>query len=385
MNRALKFLLVFVVVVLAVFAMAGIPNYSAFKTLFSNADGMAEGSEYIESTYSLKGLTEFIGEHPEFFSVVSFNIDKPDSGIFYQADVSRTLGTLSNVFLLLEYERQVEAGLINPKKIITLEEVTRFALPEISAGSHKEGLEKLQEIDPKEITIDHAVGIMVEVNDLTIADYLWFVLGKDNLTSLIDTLGFEHTDLPLPFVGLYISINPNLADTSKIYTDDEVIEFATRFKNDETYNREVKAVFEDERIGISFIQERNALANFPQTTPREIAIFMMNIQKNEIISEAVSKKVQEKMRWVFGGETIPLTFSDYGAIYDNRMGMLSGIDFGTSIYTGASSAQAVFFDRLPVAFWLHLSANHMQEDYQQRLIWDPALFETTIKEISKGE
>ena len=107
--------------------------------------------------------------------------------------------------------------------------------------------------------------------------------------------------------------------------------------------------------------------------------------KLTVISEAVSKRVQEKMRWVFGGETIPLTFSDYGAIYDNRMGMLSGIDFGTSIYTGASSAQAVFFDRLPVAFWLHLSANHMQEDYQQRLIWDPALFETTMKEISKGE
>ncbi len=385
MNRALKFLLVFIVVVLAVFAMAGIPNYSAFKTLFSNADGMAEGSEYIENTYSLKGLTEFIGEHPEYFSVVSFNVNNPDSGIYYQADVSRTLGTLSNVFLLLEYERQVEAGLINPNKSITLDEITRFALPEISAGSHKEGLDKLKEIDPDKITIDHAVAIMVEVNDLTIADYLWYQLGKDNLSALIDTLGLQHTDLPLPFAGLYISINPNLVDTSKTYSSDEVIEFATRFKNDDAYNAEVKDIFEDDRIGISFIQERNALANFPQTTPREIAELMMKIQKGEVLSEAISKRVQEKMRWVFGGETIPLTFSDYGAMYDNRMGMLSGIDFGTSIYTGSSSAQAVFFDQLPVAFWLHLSANHMQEDYQQRLIWDPALYETTISEISKGK
>lgn len=61
---------------------------------------------------------------------------------------------------------------------------------------------------------------------------------------------------------------------------------------------------------------------------------------------------------------------------------MSGIDFGTSIYDGHTSAQAVFFDKLPVAFWLHLSANHMQEDYQQRLIWDPALYETTINEIT---
>ena len=63
------------------------------------------------------------------------------------------------------------------------------------------------------------------------------------------------------------------------------------------------------------------------------------------------------------------------------MGMLSGIDFGTSAYDAHTSVQAVFFDQLPVAFWLHLSANHMQEDYQQRLIWDPALFETTIQQI----
>ena len=223
------------------------------------------------------------------------------------------------------------------------------------------------------------------MNDLTIADYLWYQLGKDNLSALIDTLGLQHTDLPLPFAGLYISINPNLVDTSKTYSSDEVIEFATRFKNDDAYNAEVKDIFEDDRIGISFIQERNALANFPQTTPREIAELMMKIQKGEVLSEAISKRVQEKMRWVFGGETIPLTFSDYGAMYDNRMGMLSGIDFGTSIYTGSSSAQAVFFDQLPVAFWLHLSANHMQEDYQQRLIWDPALYETTISEISKGK
>lgn len=66
------------------------------------------------------------------------------------------------------------------------------------------------------------------------------------------------------------------------------------------------------------------------------------------------------------------------------MGMLSGIDFGTSIYDGHTSVQAVFFDDLPVAFFIHLSSNHMQEDYQQRLIWDPALYETTIKQIEKN-
>lgn len=33
---------------------------------------------------------------------------------------------------------------------------------------------------------------------------------------------------------------------------------------------------------------------------------------------------------------------------------------------------------------LHFPANHMQEDYQQRLIWDPALYETTLNEIAQN-
>ena len=72
LKRALKFLLVFVAATIVIVLAAGIPNYSAFKTLFSNTDGMREGYEYVEKTFSLKGLTEFIGEHPEYMSVVSF-------------------------------------------------------------------------------------------------------------------------------------------------------------------------------------------------------------------------------------------------------------------------------------------------------------------------
>jgi hypothetical protein len=62
-------------------------------------------------------------------------------------------------------------------------------------------------------------------------------------------------------------------------------------------------------------------------------------------------------------------------MFDNRLGLLNGIDFGTSAYTGDTTVQAVFFDRLPIAFWLHMSSNHMHQDFQQRLIFDPAMIE----------
>jgi hypothetical protein len=374
-------LAVFVTVVLATYALVIIPNYSAFDTLYNNNDGMRDGYEYIESTYSLKGLTEFVGDHPEWMSVVSFNINDPDSGIYYQADVERTLGTLSNFFLLVEYERQKEAGLIDPNEMIPYSDIERYSLAQISEEAHKKTFEML-ELEPTDsVPLDTLVATLIETNDLAASDLLYFKLGAENIAAIMDTLGVAHTDTPLPFSGLYMSIHPQLADTSKQFSNEDVILLAEQLGQNPTFNDETKAIFKVDRLSLSFIQERDALAKFPQTTPREMANLMASLYKNEIISESISQNVKEKLKWVFEGSAITRSFEDYGAIYDNRMGMLSGIDFGVSIYDGHESAQAVFFDKLPVAFWLYLSANHMQEDYQQRLIWDPALYETTIQEI----
>lgn len=347
---------------------------------------MRDGYEYIESTYSLKALTEFIGEHPEYMSVVSFNVNDPDSGIYYNADVPRTMGTLSNFFLILEYERQVESGELNPDAVLSdISEIERFVLPDISGESHRKSFELLGVKDGSIIKLDQLVSVMAETNDLAIADYLWFKLGGQNIQTLMDTLNLQSTDTPLPFSGLYLSIHPDVTDTSLFLRDADAIALAERLYTEPEFVEEIKELFEDVRLNLSFIKERDALEHFPHTTPREIAGSMAKLQKNELLSPEISRRVKEKMKWVFEGEAIKRSFSEYAAIYDNRMGMLSGIDFGTSKYDGHTSAQAVFFDKLPVAFWLHLSSNHMQEDYQQRLIWDPALFETTNLEISKNK
>tara|TARA_R110002124_G_scaffold183735_1_gene351171 strand:+ start:199 stop:1359 length:1161 start_codon:yes stop_codon:yes gene_type:complete len=385
LKRALKFLLVFVAATVVIVLAAGIPNYSAFKTLFSNTDGMREGYEYVEKTFSLKGLTEFIGEHPEYMSVVSFNVDQPDSGIYYGANIPRAQGAISNLFLVMEYERQVLANEIDPNEPVAIKDIERLFLPQISENAHNSSLEALEILaQDGNLTLDEVVATMIETNGLALSDYVWFKLGKENIFNLMNSLDLEITEPPLPFAGLYLSIHPTISDTSAPASYEKVIELAEKFNNEDSFNSETKELFEDERLNLSFIQEKNALAKFPQTTAMEMATLMAKLEKEELISKEVSKAVKEKMKWVFGGEAIKRSFSNYGAIYDNRMGMLSGIDFGTSVFDGHTSAQAVFFDQLPVAFFIHLSANHMQEDYQQRLIWDPALYQTTIKEIERN-
>ena len=188
-------------------------NFSAFKSLFANADGMAEGSEYIENTYSLKTLTEFIGEKPEFVSIVSFNVEDPDSGIFYGADVPRTMGALGNIFLLIEYERQVAEGILNPDELVNLDEIEKYQLPQVNQNAHEGAMAYLTE-DESPITNDEAMQAMVQFNSLAIADYFWFKLGEENIRALMNSLALPNTEMPIPFSGFYTVIAPNLTPSA---------------------------------------------------------------------------------------------------------------------------------------------------------------------------
>lgn len=399
MKRALKFLAVFLAAAAFIFALVIGLNYSAFKTLFENAEGMAEGSEFVENTYSLKDLTRFIGDKPEFVSIVSYNVNDPDSGIFYQADTPRTLGFMGSIFLVAEYERQVAEGLINPDELIVLKEVETYLLPQVSQNAH-EGAAEVLTTEDDSFTLDEAVSTMLEYNDLAIHDYLWFRLGEQNLRSMVDRFDLEITEMPLPFSGIYTVISPVLGTDAEASVRAEEYFFDLRntmsrsemfetmiasagFNANPEQIRARKKKMESERLGLTFIEERDALALFPQTTARELTRVMETIYTDSLISPGISQAVKEKLRWSMDSTPIQRSFSDYGAIYDNRMGVLSGVDFGTSIYDGHTSIQAVLFDKLPVGFWHHMSANHMQEDFQQRLIWDPALYETTIDQINR--
>ncbi|SMO44589.1 serine hydrolase [Gracilimonas mengyeensis] len=388
MKRALKFLLVFLAAAAFVFAMVIGLNYSGFETLFENEAGMAEGSEYIENTYSLKGLAEFVGEHPEWVSITSYNVSNPDSGIFYRENIPRALGATANLFLLIEYERQVANGKLNPDETIEIAEIQKFALPEISENNHQKLIDTFED---GTAPLDEVVKAMLQNSDLVSADYLWFRLGEQNLRALADSLNLPETALPLPFSGMYTTINPSLSDTASLSADNfpdfaqRSIQAARRLNENPAYNQRVKNQFEDGRLSLTFMQERDALAYFPRANTRFLAGLMQELLEDNIFTPKISNQIKTKLRWPMGSEPISRSFDDYAAIYDNRMGLLGGIDFGTSIYDGHTSVQAVFFDQLPVGFWVHMSANHMQEDFQQRLIWDPALYETTLNQIQQSK
>lgn len=398
--RILKFIGVIVGTLLLVFLLTFGFNLDALNTLFENSGDLQEGQEWVSKTSSLKGLTEYIAEHPDRVSVASRSAINPDTLILYSEHVPRTMGTLSNFFLITTYARLVEEGELDPDEPVSLSDINRYQLPFIDASNHDDAVAALDNrgviSSDNEVPLQELVQVAIIYNDIAISDYLFFKLGLGAISQTYQKLNIENTDLPLPFAGLYISMHPVLADTSfedhfaqlaRLKKDtfrDRVLELTNRYVTDDSYHQRVNRIFDEHNgLGIKFKSRRDILSLFPTSTAAELSKLMGKVQKRTLISEEVSEQVRTIMSWPFDNRGLNNDFEYYGAIYDSRLGMLNGIDYGASTYSKEPFTQAVLFDSLQVAFWFHMSSNMMHQDYQQRLMWDPALRVTTLQEINQ--
>lgn len=401
MLRILKFIGVFLGTLLLVFLIVFGFNMDALVTLYENSEDMQEGQEWVAKTQSLKGLTEYIAEQPEHVSVASLALANPDSSILYNEHSPRTMGALSNIFLVIEYARQVENGTLNSGEPIPLAEVDRYQLPYMDASNHTNAINRLEDqdkvSDENMVALSDLMQVTVEFNDLAAFDYLFFKFGPEHITSLMDQLNLVETENLLPFSGLHIALKPSLygmdyqqrmdslSTMSRDAFESLAISSAKKLSADEAFRKKVASEFEeDEGLGIKFIQQRNMLDLFPKTTAWEMANLMKKLQQGELISKGVSDRVKEIMSWPINNSRLQNDFNEYGAIYDSRLGLVNGIDYGVSTYSDESFAQAVLFDRLQVALWFHMSSTLIHQDFEQRLIWDPALRKATIQEIEKA-
>jgi hypothetical protein len=398
--RILKFIGAFLGTLLLIFLIVFGFNLDALKTLYENSEDLQEGQEWVSKTSSLKGLTEYIGANPDRTAVVSRSAINPDTNISFSENEPRTMGTLSNFFLIATYARLVENGDLDPEEHISLDDINRYQLPYIDASHHEDAKTALENQglinSENQVMLDDLVQKAVVYNDLAISDYLYDKLGEDEIRETYLQLAVENTDIPLPFAGLYITLHPALHDTTfdfhfnrllKMPDDlfrDSVLAAQNRYLIDPEYHDLVIKHFnENQGLGVGFVERRDILTLFPKSTAGELSRLMLQLEKNSLISPAVSERIRDIMNWPFERQSLNSDFEYYGAIYDNRLGLLNGIDYGASNYSGEPFGQAVFFDSLQVAFWFHMSSTLMHQDYQQRLMWDPALRRATLQQIDK--
>ncbi|MDX1671347.1 MAG: serine hydrolase, partial [Balneolaceae bacterium] len=274
--RILKFIGAFVGTFLVVFLIVFGFNLQSLEILFRNSESLQEGSQWVEKTTSLKGLTEYVGANAGHVSILSRSIEKPDSVLSYQPQTRRSMGRLANLFLLIEYARQVEKGEIDPGQLIPVDSVRRYQLPYIDQSGHEDAIDYLQNngfVTDGLVPLDKLVDVTTRYNDLASADFLYFKLGSENIRALVQQkLGLQHTDTPLPFSGLYQRVNPKLAGTTfdnlqndlrrldrRIF-EDQALVLSRKFAQQGVYRNRVLRTFEENSgMGIPFTKLRDAL------------------------------------------------------------------------------------------------------------------------------
>ncbi|PKD44360.1 serine hydrolase [Rhodohalobacter barkolensis] len=389
--RILKFISAFVGTALVLGVVVIGLNWTAFNTFLENREAFMEGSDWVPKTESLRGLTEYIEQNPQNVSVASIVLEHPDSTIFYEADTPRTMGALSNIFLMTAYAIEMESGDLNPEELISVNDIDKYVLPQIDNSVHADAITFAEEkgwVQNGEISVQDAFVLLSHFNDPALSDYLWWKLEPFDWDGLMDQFGLESTDTPLPFSGIYLTISESVSnqfidelisdwdERSKSEFRDYVIQQSNEFTTDSTIREELTKEFEDDRLGRSFMEERDAMELFPKATARDLTTFLEQIYTQENISSRASERILNWLRSPYSDRSeIQRDFTDYGALFDNRMGLLNGVDFGTLVYTGETKFQAIIFDNLPIGFWFHMSGNHMHQDFQQRLIYDPALID----------
>ena len=388
--RLLKFISAFLATALVLGVVVIGLNWGAFQTFLDNREAFMEGSEWVPKTQSLRGLSEYIEENPQRVSIASIVLEHPDSTLYFQKDVSRPVGTLANLFLLAAYAIELDQGAINGDQPISVDEIKKHLLPKVDNSVHNDALSfagQKEWITDGTITLENSLRLLSYFNDPALSDYLWWNLQPYDWQSFKQSFNLSETEMPLPYSGLYLSISEAVTgesidalierwDNQRQEYSTHVIDLSDRFvnsDNDRTYWIEQ---FNNNRLGRSFMEERDALDLFPKTNANEIVSFLKSIYSSDGISERASNKILAWLRAPYQDRSeITRDFTDYGALFDNRMGLLNGIDFGTLVYTGETKIQAIFFDQLPVGFWFHMSGTHMHQDFQQRLIYDPALID----------
>lgn len=395
--RLLKFFGAFLLTAIVIFGFVVGWNWQAFTTFFENRKAMMEGSEWVSNTGSLKGFSEFMGETPQFSSIASIVLDHPDSTLNLYEDEPRIMGTTANIFILIAYAREFDSARLNPNKLIEWSKISEYQLPNVEESIHEEAFRVAEErgwIENDSIALENSLTLLVEFGDLALADYLWWQLDQSVWDELKNDLRLNLTEMPLPFSGLYQAISPGLAEMENQEIIDHwtsqnleewreyVTDLSSKYLNDANFRTSVQYYMKENRLGNTFMQERDAMRLFPKTTAREMTNLLQKIVQDSLINKSVSQTVKKTMDWPMDIQPrIEQDFTRYGAIYDNRMGLMNGIDFGTSAYTGNTSVQALYLDQLPIAFWFHASGSQMHQDFMQRMIYDPAMIEQMYRVV----
>jgi len=393
--RLLKFIGVFLAVFIVIAALIIIPSLKSVRTIIKNYDSLNEGSEWIQQVATVGGFLNYIEAHPKQISIYSYTSGQPDSTLDYNGEKMRPVGTLSALVSIAAYAHLIDTGIWHPDESVPLDSINQYQLPGVYSNTHQKALSQISEADKKDgaVKLQELIRMAIQGQDLPAADYLYWKIGPARLDSALEELGIRNMEPPLPWAGLYITVNPDvnhksvkqlMKDLSGMSREKQrqiIIDNARRFNEDPSFHDRVNEAFKKDGTGLSFAQERMAYSFLSRSSAKSLVQLVKKAWNDSLYNTNASKIFLNSLQWKNMVPLMQKVFSWYGSSFDNRMSLLSGVDVGTASRFGTTRIQAMVLDSLPIQLWLHLSSQFSNQTFQRRLIWDPTFFRIAYRRL----
>lgn len=394
--KIFKFLAVFAIVLGVVYIIVIGLNLNVFKTVFTNQEALAEGSEWIDKTYSLSGMVDYIQAHPDLVSVTLAAIediasDSSSTAIRYGENEPRVMAGIGHLILLGTYAELVSNGELSPEMTFSRSDIERFFVPGVEPNRHRESMRLLESTSGTNdvFQLYDIVEVMVLRNHQPSADLIYSVLGVEHITAFLEKYSDGGIQAPAMWSAFHLavvasgqtrSIDGNPEDYRNYY--DINLERLSSGKSDATTILNALGL---KKLDYTFFEEKNAYRNLPVAQPGSIARLLNTLLDEDHVESELRAVIVSHMDWPMQDPKVMRDFEVLYAMYDNRISVSHGVAFGTSAYTQRTYISTVFFDSLPVGFWMHMSSNLINQDYQLRLMYDPALYDRTYNLLMLSE
>ncbi len=385
--RLLTFLLVFLLVAVLVVGSIFWINRDTFLTVFQNRPAILEGSEWVEKTYSLGGLIEFMAEQPQHAALLSVPhvreadvngtlLDAAGQAVRYRSDLMHPAGTLANLMLIITYADLVASGALDPDTPINAESAAAFHIPGLDRR-HQLTFRRWRSELPAPPTADDLVRYLLRHNDPAAADYLFFFLGPEQIISRTTEFGGGLIEPPVPQFGLRMSAleHPTgkpLADrlgeldgTDRTVFLEDAVAIARR-------QWEQPQVVPDASIP-SFQDQRVLHGLYPRIQPDHFASLLAEIWQGRLISEEASSMLRQLLEREPDDRQLRPHVDWFAAQFDERMSYLSGWSVAGKTNSPGFRVQVVLAVDIPAGLWFHMNSNFMIQDFHSRMLYDPAI------------
>lgn len=386
--RILKFIGVFLAVFIVMAAIIIIPSLKSVRTIIKNFDNLDEGSQWLQQVSTTEGFLNYIEAHPQRVSIYSYTPGEPDSTLDYHGEKMRSVGTLSVLVSVAAYAHMIDTGKWRADDPVPIDSLNHYQLPGVFMNTHREDLSELPKSDTGKhiVRLGEIVRMAVQGQDLAASDYLYQRIGAARLDSTLRDLGIKNLEGPMPWTGLYITINPkvnhqsakqllhNLTKKDRKEQRAIITNNFRKFNNDPAFHNLVLKAFRKDGTGLTFAQERTAYSFLPRATTRSLVELIKKAWQDSLYNSNTSKIFLQALKWRNMAPLMKKVFTWYGSSFDNRMSLLSGVDVGTTTRFGYTRIQSMVLDSLPIQLWMHLSSQFSNQTLERRLIWDPSFF-----------